>query len=563
LGRGEKSEPDGFVQTNPGLFLDFFLFLPLSLHLTNVRVHVKPVFSGVQGTTRREVRKEMYSPTLAEVQSLSANHSLIPVRLTVLADEETPIRIYQKIRTHDSFLLESVEGGTRWARYSFIGMNPFQTVEARGEQITVRRRGGDRLTFYGNPVHFLREETSRYTSPKLQGAPRLCGGAVGFFGYNTLHYFENLPYHRQESLDVPDMRFWFVDELIAFDHLKQEIQVIVNLHVEPDDSPETIARKYQQVCSRLEQLAAQVTAPVETDGSRISVGTGAQAELKPEPNMSREQFEQMVERAKAYIAAGDIFQVVISQRFRVRTDVDPFAVYRLLRTLNPSPYMYYLQYEGETVVGTSPELLVRVENNRVEMRPIAGTRRRGRTAEDDEALAADLLADPKERAEHYMLLDLGRNDVGRVARYGSVRVEEALVIEHYSHVMHMVSHVTGELREGLHPFDALLAAFPAGTVSGAPKLRAMEIIAELEPDARHLYAGAIGYFGFDGTLETCITIRTLLFQNGYAYVQAGAGIVADSVPANEYQETVNKAAAMLSALEKAEQLFAPKEEQPC
>lgn len=504
----------------------------------------------------------MFSPSLAEVQNLSAKYSLIPVIMTLLADQETPIRLYQKIRTSDSFLLESVEGGSRWARYSFIGMNPFQTVEAKGNEIRVSTRDGRRTVLQGNPVTFLREETERYKSPTLPQFPRLCGGAVGFFGYNTLHYFENLPPHRHDALRVPDMRFLFVDEMIAFDHLKQEIQLIVNIHVGEDDTASDIAGKYERVCERLTQLADKVTGPIEAD-TRIHTGPHIPGQLPVEPNMSQAQYEQMVEKAKSYIAAGDIFQVVLSQRFSVKTEVDPFAVYRLLRTLNPSPYMYYLQYEGETIVGTSPELLVRVEQGKVEMRPIAGTRRRGQSPQEDQTLAADLLSDAKERAEHYMLLDLGRNDVGKVSAYGSVKVEEALVIENYSHVMHMVSHVTGQLREGLHPFDALLSAFPAGTVSGAPKLRAMEIIAELEPDARHLYAGAIGYISFDGALDTCITIRTLFFQDGCAHVQAGAGIVADSVPASEYQETVNKAAAMISALEKAEQLFVRKEELPC
>lgn len=504
----------------------------------------------------------MYFPSLAEVQSLSATYSLIPVSLTLLADQETPIRLYQKIRTENSFLLESVEGGSRWARYSFIGMNPFQIVEAKGEEITVLRRDGEKTVHTGNPVTFLREETERFKSPKLARLPRMSGGAVGFFGYNTLRYFEELPPHQQDALAVPDMRFLFVDEMIAFDHLRQEIQLIVNLRVEAGDSQADISRKYGLVCERLEQLANKVTTPLPLD-SRITVDSRPSSPLSVKANMSREQYERMVLRAKEYIAAGDIFQVVLSQRFSVKTDVDPFAVYRLLRTLNPSPYMYYLQYGEETVVGTSPELLVRVEDGKVEMRPIAGTRKRGASPLEDEALAADLLADEKERAEHYMLLDLGRNDVGRVSAYGSVKVEEALVIENYSHVMHMVSHVTGQLRDGLHPFDALLSAFPAGTVSGAPKLRAMEIIAELEPDARHLYAGAIGYLSFDGSLDTCITIRTLFFQDGYAHVQAGAGIVADSVPANEYQETVNKAQAMISALEKAEQLFVRKEELSC
>jgi len=504
----------------------------------------------------------MYFPSLAEVQTLSASYSFIPVSMTLLADQETPIRLYQKIRTRDSFLLESIEGGARWARFSFIGKNPFQIVEAKGNEISVRRRDGSTSILEGNPIHFLRAEADRYKSPKLPGLPRLSGGAVGFFGYNTLHYFEELPAHRQEALRVPDMRFLFVDEMIAFDHLKQEIRLIVNLHVEEGDSVAVIAVKYAQVCARLEQLANEVSSPALSE-SRIPVAVEKARSLPVEANMTREQYEQMVVKAKEYIADGDIFQVVLSQRFTVKTEVDPFAVYRVLRTLNPSPYMFYLEYGEETVVGTSPELLVRVEDEKVEMRPIAGTRKRGATPQEDEALAADLLADKKERAEHYMLLDLGRNDVGRVSTYGSVQVEEALVIEHYSHVMHMVSHVTGELREGLHPFDALLSAFPAGTVSGSPKLRAMEIIAELENDARHLYAGAIGYISFDGSLDSCITIRTLVFQDGQAHVQAGAGIVADSVPALEYQETRNKAAAMISALEKAEQLFAPKEEMTC
>ncbi|USG63506.1 anthranilate synthase component I [Brevibacillus ruminantium] len=506
----------------------------------------------------------MFTPSLSEVQTLAKSYSLIPVRLTLLADQETPIRLYQKIRTPQSFLLESVEGGSRWARYSFIGLNPFQTVEASGDMITVKRRNGDQFVLKGNPVTYLREELDRYKSPKLSHFPRLSGGAVGFFGYNTLHYFEQLPKHQNDQLKLPDMRFLFTDEIIAFDHLKQEIQLIVNIQANDDDSDEMIAQKYTKASERLEQLAEQVTTVGEQEtNNRLALGQHPATKLAVESNMSREAYEQMVEQAKSYIAAGDIFQVVLSQRFRTATELDPFSVYRVLRTLNPSPYMYVLQYEQETVVGTSPELLVRVENGKVEMRPIAGTRKRGNTAEEDAALADDLLSDPKERAEHYMLVDLGRNDVGRVSEYGSVKVEEALVIENYSHVMHMVSHVTGQLRKDAHPFDALLSAFPAGTVSGAPKIRAMEIIAELEQDARHLYAGAIGYLSFDGTMDTCITIRTLLFQGGYAYVQAGAGIVADSDPAAEYQESVNKAAAMLAALEKAEQLFARKEEQLC
>ncbi len=509
----------------------------------------------------------MLSPSLSDILTLSSKYNFIPVRLTILADQETPIRLYQKLRSNDSFLLESVEGGSRWARYSFIGLRPFLKLEAKDDSIKIIRRDQpEEITTSGNPVLTLKELIADYRSPKLQGFPRFCGGAVGFLGYNMLHYFEELPKHRQETLDLPDIRFLFVDECIVFDHLKQEIQLLIHLPIDQADTPQTIEEKYFQIIRRLRDLADQVTEELPASLSNKKVGNPDKKPVqgtKVVSNMEQAEFEQMVTRAKEYIAAGDIFQVVLSQRFAVETDIDPFSVYRVLRTLNPSPYMYYLQYENETVVGTSPEILVRVEDGKVEMRPIAGTRKRGIAPEEDDRLAKDLLADPKERSEHYMLLDLGRNDVGRVCEYGSVKVEEQMVIEHYSHVMHMVSHVTGRLRDELHPFDALLSAFPAGTVSGAPKLRAMEIIAELEPDARHIYAGAIGYLSFTGNLDTCITIRTLLFKDNQAYIQAGAGIVADSVPHLEYQETVNKAAAMIRALETAEQIFTGKEEKVC
>lgn len=506
----------------------------------------------------------MFYPSFDQLYPLTKEYSLIPVKLAILADQLTPIRLYQQFRAEQTFLLESVEGGATWARYSFIGLTPFMTIEARREQIELRFRDGRKEQAAGNPIHLLAEWMERYRSPKLAQFPRFSGGAVGFFGYNTLHYVEDLPHHRQDVLDLPDMRFLFTDEVLVFDHLKQEIQIIVNLHVEQSDTKEQLQQKYEQVCQRLRQLANQISQYEGQAEKRLKLASDVEGKaLAVTANMTQPQFEQMVTRAKEYIAAGDIFQVVLSQRFSVATEVDPFSVYRVLRTLNPSPYMFYLQYAEETVVGASPELLVRVEDGKVEMRPIAGTRKRGETAAEDEALAAELLADPKERAEHFMLLDLGRNDVGRVSKPGTVEVEEQLIIERYSHVMHMVSHVSGQLRDDLHPFDALLSAFPAGTVSGAPKLRAMEIIAELEPDARHLYAGAIGYLSFTGNLDSCITIRTLLFKDGQAHIQAGAGIVADSVPALEYQETINKAAALIRALERAEQLFATEEEKTC
>ncbi|GAA4709007.1 anthranilate synthase component I [Brevibacillus fulvus] len=502
----------------------------------------------------------MFYPSLPEVQTLAADYSLIPVRMSLLADQETPISLYQKFRQNDSFLLESVEGGTQWARYSFIGIQPFLRIEAKDSQITVTDRMGKAEQLIGNPILYLREQIDRYRSPKLADFPRLTGGAVGFFGYNTLHYFEDLPLHRQEAFDVPDLRFLLVDELIAYDHLKQEIQIIVNLLVEAGDSEADIRNKYEAVCQRISELARQTRMPNPVSPLPLLDQRGATPQLRVKPNMEQAAFEQMVEKAKEYIAAGDIFQVVLSQRFSVETELDPFSVYRVLRTLNPSPYMYFLQYGNETIAGTSPEVLVRVEDGKVEMRPIAGTRKRGKDAAEDLALAHEMLHDPKERAEHFMLLDLGRNDVGRVSEYGTVIVEEQMVLEHYSHVMHLVSHVSGKLRADLHPFDAFLSAFPAGTVSGAPKLRAMEIIAELEPDARHTYAGSIGYISFTGNLDSCITIRTILFKDGQAHIQAGAGIVADSSPRLEYKETVNKASAMIRALEKAEQLFAQKEE---
>jgi len=506
----------------------------------------------------------MFTPSLAEVQQLAATYTMVPVKCTLLADQETPIRLYQKFRSQDSFLLESVEGGAHWARYSFIGLDPFLRMEAHGQQIELVARDGKRETLTANPIEWLRQEMKRFRSPQLPGFPRLTGGAVGFFGYQTLHYYEQIPKHPQETLSLPDLRFLFVDQLIAFDHLKQEIQLIVHLRAEANDTAEQLAHKYQAACERLRQLALQAsTGPAETEDRLLYSLDDQPSELMPKANMERERFEQMVEQAKAYIAAGDIFQVVLSQRFEMATSIDPFAVYRVLRRLNPSPYMYYLQYAGETIVGTSPELLVRVEDGEVEMRPIAGTRKRGANPAEDASLAAELRDDSKELAEHTMLLDLGRNDVGRVSTFGSVRVKEQMVIEHYSHVMHLVSHVSGKLRNGLDPFDALLSAFPAGTVSGAPKLRAMEIIAQLEQEARHIYAGAIGYLSFTGNLDSCITIRTLLFKDGVAYVQAGAGVVADSVPAHEYQETLNKAAGMIRAVQRAEQLFRQGVGEPC
>ncbi|GAB7387518.1 anthranilate synthase component I [Bacillaceae bacterium] len=500
----------------------------------------------------------MFYPRFEEMLRLSREYNLLPVRYRLLADTETPIRIFQKIRGENTFLLESVEGGSRWARYSFIGLEPFLVFAGKGTQATVTERDGTVRVLEGNPFLLLRREFARFRSPRDPQFPRFAGGAVGFFGYELLHYFEDIPLHRRHDLPVNDVQFLFCDQVIAFDHLKQEIQLIAHVHVREDDDARSLKRKYEEACAAIRRLERLIREEKEASAPGIVSFPAARAGDHDSPvrsNMTKEEFEEKVRIAKKYIAAGDIFQVVLSQRFEIETSVDPLSVYRVLRSLNPSPYLYFLQFRQETIVGASPELLVRVEGGQVETRPIAGTRRRGATEAEDRALAQDLLADEKERAEHLMLLDLGRNDIGRVAEFGTVRVAQCMAIETYSHVMHLVSHVTGRLRRDKTPFDALLSCFPAGTVSGAPKIRAMEIIAELEEEARNIYAGALGYFSFNGNMDSCITIRTILFKNGKAYVQAGAGIVADSEPAKEFEETVNKAKALLKAIHVAETSF--------
>jgi anthranilate synthase component 1 len=403
------------------------------------------------------------------------------------------------------------------------------------------------------PLQALKSLLAQYRSPQLDDLPRFTGGAVGFFGYDLLQYYERLPEHEVDDLQMSDLQFMFCDQVIVFDHLKQRIKIIANLHVPTDGT--SLVDAYLHTCDKIDSLLNTLATPLTEPLAPIPLDDEMADSLHFQSNISKETYLQNVLNAKEYIRAGDIFQVVLSQRFEMETDVSPLHVYRVLRTMNPSPYMYVLKMEDETIVGTSPELLVRVEGGKVETRPIAGTRPRGKTPEEDLSLELDLLADEKELAEHRMLIDLGRNDIGRVSKYGSVHCDSFMEIERYSHVMHIVSNVTGEMREDRDFYDAFISCMPAGTVSGAPKLRAMEIIAELEPNARGAYAGAIGYLGFSGNLDTCITIRTIIFKHGKAYVQAGAGIVADSVPENEYTETVNKAKAMLVAIRTAERVF--------
>ncbi len=506
----------------------------------------------------------MYYPSFTEFLKLSSEYNMIPVSSSFLADVETPISVYQKLRAKDTFLLESVEGGNQWGRYSFVGLNPFLQISGRDHIIERRSRDGITESKQGNPLKYLREELKKYRSPHQDHLPRFSGGAVGYLGFDIMRYYESrLQPHPRNDLNMHDLRFLFTDEVIAFDHYRHEIHVIVHVHVENDDDEMKLKVKYDEARSRVETLVEEIQRT--SDGRsvdqrrRYPIRSTGEEDVVYEPevqsNIKKEEFMEMVESAKEYIAAGDVFQVVLSQRFEMENESDPFSIYRVLRSMNPSPYMFYVEFDDEVLVGTSPEMLVRVEQGRVDVRPIAGTRPRGKNQIEDQQLSDELLADEKERAEHYMLVDLGRNDVGRISEYGSVKVDQLMEVEYYSHVMHLVSHVSGRLHREKEPFDALLACFPAGTVSGAPKIRALEIIAELENVARNAYAGALGYFSFNGNMDSCITIRTVICKGSKAYVQAGAGIVADSVPENEYQETVNKAKGMIKAIQKAGRVF--------
>lgn len=497
----------------------------------------------------------MYTPELKEVIRLAGDYNLIPVVRHLMADTETPIRVFQHFYEEKrAFLLESVEGGVKWARYSFIGTEPFLMVKGKHGAMEIELNGV-RQVVDDKPLETLKGLLRAYSSPALPDFPPFSGGAIGFFGYDLLQYYEKLPAHRHDDLGMNDIEFMFCDQVIVFDHFKQQIKVIGNVHIEKHATDSQIAEAYRRTCAKIDALIERLQQPVAQRMKQNPIPADiALGDIHS--NLTKEQYIANVEKSKEYIRAGDIFQVVLSQRFHIETEIDPLYVYRVLRTMNPSPYMYYLKMDDEVIVGTSPEALVKVDGERVETRPIAGTRPRGKTPEADNELERELLADEKERAEHLMLVDLGRNDIGRVSEFGSVKCDMFMEIERYSHVMHIVSNVSGRLRKDKDFFDAFISCLPAGTVSGAPKLRAMEIIAELEHEARGAYAGAIGYLGFSGNLNTCITIRTIIFKHGKAYVQAGAGIVWDSVPETEYNETVNKAMGMLKAVRMAEAIFA-------
>jgi anthranilate synthase component 1 len=496
-------------------------------------------------------------PARPEFLRLAQEHSLVPLYLTLTADLETPVTAFLRLAADEPqcFLLESVEGGEKIGRYTFIGVRPYRTIVARGRSLTITECGAAKpktRTVEGDIFEALKEALSGHTPARLPGLPPFTAGAVGFFAYDVVRQIEKLPSIAKDELGMADAALMFFDEVLAFDHIRKEILLIVTADLTAA-KPE---RAYAQGLARLEALAKRLARPLPRSALRQLASSGGGHSVKVDARTPKRQFLKAVARAKEYIAAGDIFQVVLSQRFDLKPGVDPFSVYRALRIVNPSPYMYFLRLglkrPADThIAGSSPELLVRVAGDRIEYRPIAGTRPRGATEEADNAIAGELLADEKERAEHVMLVDLGRNDVGRVSEYGSVQVKDLMRIERYSHVMHIVSAIEGTLRKGLNAVDAFRACFPAGTLSGAPKIRAMEIIEALEPTRRGIYGGSVLYADFSGNLDSCIAIRTLVMQGKQGHVQAGAGIVADSVPEKEFEECVNKASAVLRAIERA------------
>lgn len=502
----------------------------------------------------------VYSPAYEDFRRLAQDHTsnLIPVYRDILGDLETPVSAYLKIAGGDySFLLESVEGGERLARYSFLGTAPKLVLTvANGEARIV----GDDLppdlpaTFScDDPLQAISRIMARYRLAPGTELPGFSGGMVGYFNYEMVQAFERIDSPEKDVLGVPTAVLMLAETLLIFDHLKRTIRIVSYAHLNDDRSPAAIEAAYTAAQRRIEKVIDRLGQSLRPYYAGVGVRTpSGNGEIIP--NMSQARYCEMVERAKEYIYAGDIIQVVLAQRLGRKTDASPVSIYRALRSVNPSPYMYYLHLKDFDIVGASPELLVRVEDGVATTHPIAGTRPRGHSEEADAAYESELRADEKERAEHIMLVDLGRNDIGRVSQPGTVHVTELMGVERYSHVMHLVSHVSGKLRADMMPLDALRACFPAGTVSGAPKVRAMQIIGELEPDRRGPYAGAVGYVSFGGNLDTAITIRTLVIKDGYAYVEAGAGIVADSVPEREYQECLNKARGMLLAIDLAEEL---------
>jgi len=476
----------------------------------------------------------MYYPTLEEVKQYKERGNMVPIYREIVADLETPVSAFLKVnRGGYSFLLESVEGGQRLARYSFIGTEPYRVLTIRGEDNT-------------DALPLIAEELDKYKIVPVGDLPRFCGGAVGYLAYEAVTHFEKLPSPAGDPLALPEAVFMFVDTMLVFDHVSHKIKVLSHIHLDGD-----IEEAYRQAVARIDKLIGRLSQPLEHEPHIDTETTPVQAH-KLSSNFSKDEFEAGVRKIKQYITEGEAIQVVLSQRLAQPTAVAPFEIYRALRTINPSPYMFFLDFTDFHIIGASPEILVRTEDGVVMTRPLAGTRPRGKTPDEDNMLEQELRNDEKERAEHIMLVDLGRNDIGRVSEPGTVEVSELMDVERYSHVMHLVTHVQGKLRSDMTAFDALRACFPAGTVAGAPKVRAMKIIAELEPEKRGPYAGAAGYFSFTGNMDMAIAIRTMVMSQGIAYTQAGCGVVYDSVPEREYEESMNKAQALLKAIDQAE-----------
>lgn len=494
----------------------------------------------------------MYYPDERKFETLSKKGNLIPVWREILADLETPVSAFMKVgQGKFSYLLESVEKGEQLGRYSFLGSDPVLIFKSKGEKIEIIRQGkSEILRVKKDPLNTLRKIMAGYKAIDSARLPLFSGGAVGYVGYDIVRFWEEIPDNNRDDLDLPDSLFMLSHTLIIFDHINHTIKVVSYALLDGKESPQIA---YGKAKREIDGVIRKLRQPCPSSLHRERKEKKKEiADEKIESNFTSDIFQSRVKKAKKYIRAGDVFQVVLSQRLKRKVNASAFDIYRTLRSLNPSPYMYYLKCGDFEIVGSSPETLVRMEKEEITYRPIAGTRKRGKDEVEDELLAKELSVDSKERAEHIMLVDLGRNDMGRVCKYGTVKVTELFSVEKYSHVMHLVSSVQGKLRKGMNQYDLLKACFPAGTVSGAPKVRAMEIIEELEPCRRGPYAGALGYFGFTGNMDTCIIIRTIIIKDNIAYIQAGAGIVADSEPESEYEETLNKARALIKAIEIAE-----------
>ncbi|MCE9532609.1 MAG: anthranilate synthase component I [Planctomycetes bacterium] len=491
----------------------------------------------------------LYSPTFGDFADLAQTHTIVPIYRRLIGDTLTPVTAFCKIQEGDqAFLFESVVGGEKLGRYSFVGAGPFLRFEAFDRRVKIQTSDGQKQEFtHPDPLRKLEELLTAYRAPHVAGLPRFCGGAVGYAGYDTVRYVEKLPNAPEDDRRLPDLSFSLYDRMVIFDHINKSILVVANAHVDQND----LQGSYDKACRQADRLVERLQQGV-ADLQLTDISPVGEVTLPFTSNFTKAGFEAAVRKCQEYIFAGDIFQVVLSQRLRAQTRARPFDIYRALRVINPSPFMFFIKNGSTHLIGASPEIMTRVENGHVTIRPLAGTRKRGATPEEDQRLAEELLADPKERAEHIMLVDLGRNDVGVVSEFGSVRLGDLLTVERYSHVMHLSSTVTGQLDKGKTAFDALRSCLPAGTLSGAPKVRAMQIIDELEPHRRGPYGGAVGYVDYSGNMDTCIALRTMVLLGQTAYVQAGAGIVADSEPEMEFRETMNKAMGLLRALEMAE-----------